>query len=55
MVVHIDLIEDKVWIQYDGTEDGVAMELVEAGIPKENIVLGFRPPEIRPYTGFAIG
>jgi len=53
-VIHIDLIDDKIWIQYDGTEDGVAAEFVEAGIPKENIVLGFRPPEIRPHTGFAV-
>jgi hypothetical protein len=53
-VIHIDLIGEKVWVQYDGTEEGVATELVEAGVPKESIVLGFRPPEIRPYTGFAI-
>ena len=32
-IVHIDLIGDKVWIQYDGTE-GIAADLVEAGIPK---------------------
>ncbi len=31
------------------------LELVEAGIPHESIVLGFRPPEIRPHTGFAVG
>jgi hypothetical protein len=53
-VIHIDLIGDKVWIQYDGTEEGVAGELVEAGIPKEAIVLGFRPPQIRVHTGFAV-
>jgi hypothetical protein len=54
-VIHIDLIDDKIWIQYDGTEDGVAADLIEAGIPQEAIVLGFRPPEIRQYTGFAVG
>ncbi len=32
-VIHIDLLGDKVWVQYDGTEDGVATELVAAGIP----------------------
>ena len=52
--VHIDLIGDKVWVQHDGTRDGVANELVEAGIPKEDIVIGFRPPHIRPATGFAV-
>ncbi len=54
-VIHIDLIDGKVWIQYDGTEDGVAGELVEAGIPRDMIVLGFRPPEIRKYTEFGLG
>jgi hypothetical protein len=52
-VIHIDIRDEKVWIQYDGTEDGVADRLVEAGIPKDRIVLAFKPPEIRPHTGFA--
>jgi len=29
-------------------------DLMEAGIPKEDIVLGFRYPKIRKYTGFAV-
>ncbi|MCB0181003.1 MAG: XisI protein [Anaerolineae bacterium] len=36
----------KVWIQYDGAES-IAADLVDAGIPKEAIVLGFRPPALR--------
>jgi len=42
-------------IQYDGTSPGVAVELAESGIPKEDIVLGFRPPRVRPHTGFGVG
>ncbi|MBR8826611.1 MAG: XisI protein [Gomphosphaeria aponina SAG 52.96 = DSM 107014] len=53
-LLHLDLIDNKVWIQHDGTEDGIADELVKEGIPKEHIILAFKPPEIRPYTGFAI-
>ena len=30
------------------------MEFVNAGINKNNIVLGFHEPEMRKYTGFAI-
>ena len=45
---------DKVWVQQDGTEEGVALELVAAGIPKEHIVLGFQPPERRAWTDFAV-
>ena len=53
-LVHVDIIDGKVWIQRDGTEDGIAGELVAAGIPREHIVLGFRSPEIRKHTGFAV-
>jgi hypothetical protein len=52
-VLHIDIRNGKVWIQHDGTEDGVAEEFVEAGIPRERIVLGFKPPEARPLTDYA--
>jgi hypothetical protein len=54
-VVHLDIIDGKVWIQYDGTSRPVADELIEAGIPREDIVLGFHPAEVRPLTGFAVG
>lgn len=53
-LAHVDLVGDKVWIQTDGTEDGLAQELVQAGIPAEQIVLGFRIPEIRKHTGYAV-
>jgi XisI protein len=53
-LAHIDLLDGKIWIQRDGTEEGIAADLERAGIPKQQIVLGFRPPEIRPYTGYAI-
>ena len=53
-VVHIDLIDGKCWIQRDGTETGMARELVAAGIPKDRIVLAFKSPEIRPHTGYAV-
>lgn len=53
-VLHIDIRNEKVWIQQDGTEEGIAEELVKAGIPRERIVLGFKPPEIRPHTDFAV-
>jgi hypothetical protein len=54
-VVHIDIIGGKVWIQYDGTNRPVADELLAAGIPREEIVLGFHPPHVRPLTDFAVG
>lgn len=50
--IHIDIIQNKIWIQFDDTEDGIASELVELGIPKEDIILGFRHPDVRVHTGF---
>lgn len=53
-MAHIDLIDGKIWIQRDGTEEGIAADLERAGIAKDQIVLGFRSPEVRPYTGYAV-
>lgn len=53
-IIHIDIIDHKIWIQSDSTEDGIALDLLTAGIPKEEIVLGFHEPNIRQYTGFAV-
>ncbi len=49
----MDIKNGKIWIQHDGTKDGVADDLVELGVPKEDIVLAFHPPYKRKYTGFA--
>jgi XisI protein len=53
-LIHIDIRDRKLWIQYDGTENGVANDLVAAGVPREDIVLAFRSPYMRQYTEFAI-
>jgi XisI protein len=53
-VTHVQIIGDKIWIHYDGIEDGITVELVAAGVPKDHIVLAFHPPEVRQYTGYAI-
>lgn len=54
-LLHIDIRDEKIWIQHDGTEEGVANRLVEQGVPKGDIVLAFHPPYKRPYTDFAVG
>jgi hypothetical protein len=36
------------------TEDGIANRLLEAGVPKEDIVLAFQPPEFRRHSEFAV-
>ncbi|MCG8347092.1 MAG: XisI protein [Chloroflexales bacterium] len=52
-LVHIEIINNKVWLQRDDTDNGVTYDLVEAGIPKQHIVLGFQEPSVRQYTDYA--
>ena len=53
-VIHVDIRDGKIWIQRDLTEEGVASELVELGVPKTDIVLGFKSPFVSEFTGFAV-
>lgn len=53
VVFHFDIKNGKIWFQRNITEHEVVDVLMEKGVPKEDIVLGFRPPYVRPYTGFA--
>ena len=52
-IIHVDIRDGKIWIQRDFTEEGVASELVELGVPKTDIVLGFKPPYMRQFMDFA--
>lgn len=54
-VIHLDIIDGKIWVQHDGTNRPVVDELLAAGVPKEDIVLGFHPADVRPHTEFAVG
>lgn len=54
VVAHIEIINGKIWIQEDNTEEGIATDLEDAGIPKDKIVLGFRHPQLRQYTEYSV-
>jgi len=51
--VYVRIKDGKFWIEHDLTEDGIATELLEAGVLNEDIVLAFHAPEMRQYTEFA--
>jgi hypothetical protein len=53
-LVHVDIIGGKFWAQRDGTEPGVAQEPLDAGMPKDRIVLAFRSLKMRRLTDFAV-
>lgn len=49
-IMHFDIQDEKIWIQYNGTEDAVAKRLVEMGIPPKDIVVGFHSAYKRQYA-----
>lgn len=53
-LIHVDLIDGQFWIQRDGTEHGVARDLLEAGVPRERIVFAFRSSEMRRHAELAV-
>lgn len=52
--LYVRLRNDRIWIEEDWTEQGIANDLLKAGVPHEDIVLAFHPPEKRPLTEFAV-
>jgi hypothetical protein len=54
VVFHLNIREGKIWVEWDGTEYSVTQELLDAGVPKEDIVLAFYRPERRSLTKFAV-
>ena len=53
-VADLEIVNGKVWIHADNTDIVIARKLEERGIPKSDIVLGFRAPEVRAETEYAV-
>ncbi|NDJ16839.1 XisI protein [Myxacorys almedinensis] len=54
-LLHLDIKNEKIWLQLNTTEDDITEDLIKLGVPKEDIVLGFHPPQMRQFTDFAVG
>ena len=52
--IHIDIIDNKIWIQRNMTEIDLGRELTERGISKSDIVIGFLSPKMREYSDYAV-
>jgi XisI protein len=46
-VIHIEIIQDRVWIQHNQSDLDIGEALCNRGIPKSQIVLGLHPPSVR--------
>ncbi len=53
-ILHLRIDRGKIWIERDETEEGIAQDLLDRGVPKEDIVLAFYHPDDRQLTDFAI-
>ena len=49
-LIHVDIIDNKIWVQRDGTERGVARNFIEAGVSPEDIILAFRSSDPQPVS-----
>lgn len=52
-LIYLRLHNGKVWVEEDGTDAQIVEQLLAAGIPMNDIVIGFHHPEERAYTEFA--
>ena len=53
--IHLDWIDGKIYIQQNNTEISIAERLVELGIPKDKIVIGFHSRFKRQFTDYSVG
>ena len=45
MPIHIRIKNGKVWVEWDGTDQEIVQQLIDAGIPESDIILGFEQPQ----------
>lgn len=53
-IVHLDIKDGKIWLQQNLTDLNPAEDLVEMGVPREDIVLGLQAPYKRQYTDYGV-
>jgi hypothetical protein len=55
IIIHFQIKPNgKIWLLKNNTELHPAEDLVKLSVPKEDIVLGFHPPQLRTYSGYVM-
>jgi hypothetical protein len=52
-LIHVDVIDGKLWLQHDGTERGITRDLEAGGVPRDRIVLAFQHLNRRRHGDYA--
>ena len=53
VILHLRIVQGKVWVEWDGSERGITEDLLDLGVLREDIVLGFIRPEQRQFSDFS--
>ena len=53
-VMHIDIIDNKIWLQHNSTDIEIGELLTDMGVAKEHIVIGFLPEFYRQHGEYAV-
>ncbi len=53
-VMHFDIKDGKIWLQQNLTDQNPAEELVDMGVPREDIILGLQAPYKRQFTDYGV-
>ena len=55
LVIHVEVKKNgRVWLKHDGTEYEVGQLLLDNGLPKSDLVVGWLSPLERSWTDFAV-
>jgi XisI protein. len=49
-LIYITMQNEKIYIEYDGIEQGITQELIQDGIPEQQIILAFLPEPLPALT-----
>jgi hypothetical protein len=53
-IIHLELLDGKIWIQENVTDIDLAKALLEWGVPASDIVLGMHSVSLRRFSEYAI-
>jgi hypothetical protein len=53
IIIYLTIKNGKIWVEEDATDLCIVDDLLSAGIPQNDIVLGFHHPSKRVFTEFA--
>ena len=54
VILHCRIVEEKIYVEWDGLESGISKDLLKEGISETDIVLGFIRPQRRNLIDFSV-